>query len=173
MADTDHPAWFCWVSKPNQEHIVCRCLARQGFRVFLPLEPPPPGWQSPVAGERDTRRPLFTGYGFVLFSLLRDRWGPIRNTPGVSRLLTASGSRDDYPAPVPEAVIAELERRPMPDEQGDTLRPGDRARFRLGGFTYEGLCTMTAHDRIAVLLAVLGGERRVWVARADCERVVS
>jgi transcriptional antiterminator RfaH len=157
MADTD-PSWFCWVSKPNQEHVACRGLIRQGFRVFLPLEP-------------QTRRPLFTGYGFVLFSLLCDRWGPIRNTPGVSRLLTASGSRDDYPAPVPEAVIAELEQRPMPAEQDDTVRPGDRVRIRLSGFTYEGLVIMTAHDRVKLLLSVMGGERRVEVERADCERV--
>jgi hypothetical protein len=72
---------------------------------------------------------------------------------------------------VPDAVIAELQQRPMPAEQDNTVRVGDRVRVRLSGFTYEGLVTMTAHDRVALLLSVLGGERRVWVARADCERV--
>jgi transcriptional antiterminator RfaH len=77
------------------------------------------------------------------------------------------------PAKVPDAVIAEIRSR---ERKGaitlpPQLRAGDRVRLLRGPFRdqfaiYAG---MTGRDRVAVLLRLLGGERRILLHRSDVE----
>jgi hypothetical protein len=76
------------------------------------------------------------------------------------------------PAKVPEAVIAEIRSREREGaiELPPKVRLGDRVRVLRGPFRdhlaiYAG---MSGRDRIAVLLRLLGGERRILLPR--CER---
>ena len=91
--------------------------------------------------------------------------------PGVIRLIM-DGSR---PARVPDGVVDELRRREqadglirLPKPRG--LQRGDRVLIREGPFAdriavYAG---MSGAQRVAVLLALLGGEKRV-----TCRRTLS
>ena len=82
-----------------------------------------------------------------------------RWAPGVIRLVLDG----DRPARVPDRVIAELKRRErnglveLPPPPG--LRRGDRVRITRGVFAGQlGLYAgMRGHERVVVLLAVLGG----------------
>ena len=75
------------------------------------------------------------------------------------------------PAKVPDAVIAEIRSRERKGaiELPPEIRPGDQLRVLHGPFCdrfaiYAG---MTRRDRVAVLLRLLGGERRILVHRSD------
>ena len=86
------------------------------------------------------------------------------------------GSR---PARVPDSVIDELRRREqadglirLPKPRG--LQRGDRVLIRDGPFAnlvavYAG---MSGAQRVAVLLALFGGEKRVTLSKDDCRGVI-
>jgi transcriptional antiterminator RfaH len=109
---------------------------------------------------------LFVNYAFVLIEL---QWHRARWAPGVARLVM-DGLQ---PARVPDPVIAELRRRehkgaielaPAPG-----LRRGDQMRILRGPFDgqlglYQG---MRPHERVTVLLTLLGGTCQVTLARAE------
>ena len=112
---------------------------------------------------------LFPGYAFVLIEL---QWHAARWSPGILRLVLDG----DRPAKVPDKVITELKGRernglielPVPPR----FRRGDRVRITGGIFAnqlalFDG---MRPHERVAVLLAVLG---RVELARGDIAGVPS
>jgi hypothetical protein len=79
--------------------------------------------------------------------------------------------RGESPDIVPPGVIEQLRRRQ--DLDGFIELPkrqrGDRIRIRRGPFAgHEGLVAgMSAHERIRVLLGVLGGQSTVIVAERD------
>jgi transcriptional antiterminator RfaH len=103
--------------------------------------------------------PLFPGYLFVAIVL---QWHGARWCPGIAGLCM-DGVR---PARVPDAVIAELrgrERNGLVElAQPRRLQRGDSVRILRGPFRerlalYDG---QTAHERVAVLLQLLGGQQR-------------
>ena len=109
---------------------------------------------------------LFVSYAFVEIEL---QWHRARWAPGVIRLVM-DGLR---PARVPDFVVSELRRR---EHKGaielpklPELAPGDQVRIvrgplrdRLG--LYQG---MKPHERVDVLLQLLGGACRVTLAKGD------
>jgi transcriptional antiterminator RfaH len=112
------------------------------------------------------RRPLlFVNYAFVL---IVEQWWKARYSPGVVRVILDG----DRPARVPEAIIAELKQRERNGliELIKPLRfkPGDPVKVTRGAFTghlglYDG---QAPHERVAVLLALLGGRVRVELPEA-------
>ena len=137
-------------------------LSLAGFTVYLPR----------IAehvirrGRREeVHRPLFPGYCFVL---VIDRWWAIQRSPGVIGLLLNGGC----PASIPDGVIDELRRREQPDglirlPEPRGLRRGDKVLIREGPFAeriaiYAG---MSGAQRVAVLLALFGGEKRVTLSK--------
>jgi transcriptional antiterminator RfaH len=113
---------------------------------------------------------LFPSYAFVLIEL---QWSQARYSPGVVRLVMDGFA----PAIVPDAVVASLKARevsgliellPPPPR----FRRGDYVRVRRGPFANQvGLYAgMKPRDRVAVLLSLLGGSRRVELADADVAR---
>ena len=94
------------------------------------------------------------------------RWLSIDSTIGITRLVR----HGDRPAPVPQAVIDGLKSRE--DESGlvqlnrrPRFLPGDQIRILSGAFSdflglYEGMST---HERVAILLDMLGRKVRVTV----------
>src|SRR5262249_48975008 len=118
----------------------------------------------------EVRPPLFPGYAFVAIEL---QWHTARWTVGVLGLIMGGIS----PARVPDSVIAELKGRErnglieLPKPRG--LRAGDTVRVLRGPFAghfalYAG---MAPHERVAVLLALLGGQQRVILPKGDVEAV--
>jgi transcription antitermination factor NusG len=110
--------------------------------------------------------PLFPSY---LFVHIGDRgWWDVRWSIGVAAVVMSG----EQPAKLGDAVIAELKGR----EQGGLvtlpepprLRPGDQVRIVRGALAgLPGLVDgLRPHERVAVLLAVLG---RVTLSAADVE----
>jgi transcriptional antiterminator RfaH len=108
---------------------------------------------------------LFPSYIFVT---IEAQWHAVRWTPGIASLVMHAG----IPAHVPDRIIAEIKSR---ERNGlvelERFRPGDLIVVRRGLFEgraglYAG---MSGTERVVVLLALLGAQRRVAVPVADVE----
>jgi transcriptional antiterminator RfaH len=139
------------------------CLSKvNGFEIYSPRIRPA------RARRGDDTRPLFPGYAFVL---IISQWWAARWSPGIIRLVM-DGLQ---PARVPDRVISELRRREhdgaieLPTPPG--LRAGDRVKILRGPFQGRfGLyADMKLHQRVEVLLALLGSQQRVTLPRSGIE----
>lgn len=76
--------WHLIYSKAQQEGIARINLEQQNYPVYLPM-----CWvQKRVRGVyRTITEPMFPRYLFVQLDALKDDWGPIRSTRGVSHLV--------------------------------------------------------------------------------------
>jgi transcriptional antiterminator RfaH len=157
--------WAAAQLKPNRERVALHFLALAGFETYLPRLR-----EHRVRGGRrvETSPPLFPGYAFLVIRL---QWVNACYLPGVSRLVL----HGERPARVPDRIIDELRSRErnglieLPKPRG--LHVGDRVRVRQGPFTghlalYAG---QAAHERVAVLLSLLGGQTRAELPKADVE----
>lgn len=163
--------WYVVQTQHRGEAQAARELTSQAFEVFLPR------YQKKCSHARKVTlvaAPLFPNYLFVRLDPQHQRWRSINGTRGVIRVIASR----DGPMPVPDALIAVLRTRL--DAHGFvtmSLRPGfapgEAIRIRSGSFAesiglFEGF---RDHDRVAVLLELLGGKVRVvldevWVERA-------
>ena len=158
--------WCCAQTEPQRERLACHTLALAGYRIYQPLL-------------RETRRshgrkivatpPLFPSFLFVW--VVRG-WWDARWSPGVVRLIMDGL----LPARVPDAVIAELRGR----ERGGFIelpRPrglvGMKVRVLQGPLKEQIglLAALRPHERVLVLLQLLGGERPIELARSAVEAV--
>jgi len=115
-----------------------------------------------------TLTPLFLGYVFVR---VIDQWHAIVRCPGVARLVRGGG---DSPARVADQIIAELRSREtngVIELSRRGLMLGDRVR--VGGGPFRGQLGLYAgrapHERVLILLALLGGERQITLPAGDVE----
>jgi transcriptional antiterminator RfaH len=156
-----NPRWFVAHTQPSAEAKAAANLERQGFGVYVPRY---------LKRRRHARRvelvaaPLFPRYVFVAVDLAAQRWRSIYSTVGVARLVC----NGDDPAAVPDAVVGALKSRE--DARGfikldsrPGFRPGERVRVLDGAFSsclglFDG---MADHERIAILLDLLGRKVRV------------
>jgi transcriptional antiterminator RfaH len=131
-------------------------LRQAGFETYAPRLRE----QRIAHGRKVTRTPLlFPGYLFVWIEL---QWHAARWSPGVVRIVLNGGT----PAAVPDGVIADLKARETGGlidlPRAPKFRPGDRLRVIHGPFAgHVGLYAGKPHERIEVLLAILGGSQ--WV----------
>jgi transcriptional antiterminator RfaH len=159
--------WACAQLRPQQTRLALYCLQLEGFTVYVPrlrVRRARRGRDVEVAPL------LFPGYAFVAIEL---QWRAAHYAPGVIRLVQDG----QQPARVPDAVIAELKGRErdglieLPKPR--VLRVGDPVRVLRGPFAnhlalYDG---MQPRDRVAILLALLGGQQRVTLPKGDIEIV--
>ena len=149
----------------SHERYALHRLAALGYTTYFPRLR-----VRRVRGGRkiETAPPLFPGYAFVLIEL---QWHAARWAPGTLGLVMSGG----LPVRVADAVIDEIRSR----ERGGLVnlpklpepRPGSHIRILRGPFQghlglYEG---MQPHERVMVLLALLGGQQRVSLAQRDIE----
>jgi transcriptional antiterminator RfaH len=151
----------------RREASATHFLGLAGFEVYLPRLRE----HRTVRGRKVAKEPpLFPGYAFVLIVA---QWYSARWCPGVVTLIMDGVG----PARVPDRVIAEIRSRergglielPKPPR----LRRGDRVRITSGAFTdhlaiYQG---QAAHERVAVLLQLLGGRQRTELPATAVEAV--
>jgi transcriptional antiterminator RfaH len=157
--------WACALVEPQQERAAQHFLSLNGFESYCPRL-------------RVTRRshgrqvvskpPLFPSYVFVVIA---DKWWSARWCPHVRRLILNGMT----PAVVPDRVIAEIQSRERNGliELPPRLKCGDPVRILRGPFRehlalYQG---QSGHERVAVLLSLLGGQHRVTLPRGDIEAV--
>ena len=161
--------WACAQVEPRRERLASHCLGLAGYEIYQPL----------LREQRRRRHgsrkitvtpPLFPGYLFVW--VVRG-WWDARWSPGVVRLIMDGL----LPARVPDAVIGEIRSR----ERGGFveltkprgLRPGMRVRVVSGPLSEQigMLAALRPHERVLVLLQLLGGQQRVELARNAIEAV--
>jgi transcriptional antiterminator RfaH len=157
--------WACAQLQPQRERLALHCLAVGGYTVYRPLLR-----QSRVSrGRRVEATPaLFPGYAFVLIEL---QWHAARWAPDVVRIVLDGAA----PARVSDGVIDEIRSRERGGlvELPPRLRRGDAVRILRGPFR-EQLALyqeQAPHERVAVLLALLGGQRRLTLRAGDVEAV--
>jgi transcriptional antiterminator RfaH len=162
--------WACAQTEPHREAAATHFLGLAGYQVYCPRL----RLIRPRRGRKVVSHPpLFPGY---LFVAIVAGWWNARWCPGIVKLL-ANG---DAPMPVPESLIAEIKGRergglvelPKPPSG---LHVGDKVRITAGAFSghlglYQG---MRPHERVLVLLTLLGGQSRVELGRAAIEPVRS
>ena len=146
--------------------MALHCLALNGFEVYCPLLRE----QLRRRGRKIVRTPpLFPGYAFVL---VVSGWWNARWSPGVVRLIM-DGLQ---PAPVPDAVISEIRSREhsgLIELPKLRFEPGARVRVLQGPLQDQIglLAALRPHERVLVLLQLLGGQQRVELARSSIEAV--
>lgn len=158
------PRWYVVSSYAQAERRAAHALTRQGYETYLPTL---------IIQRRDRvirsllhriEAPLFPAYLFIRLDL-RDPWGPVRNTPGVFRLLTTA---DNIPEPVSETVIDALQagdalrRLPLPDTV--LYRPGAPVKCLYGPFQGQDAVIISAATTTArIALPMLGAIREIVV----------
>jgi transcriptional antiterminator RfaH len=161
MSGTIDTHWYVVQTQVNGEVKAAQNLLRQGFEIYLPRY---------LKHRRHARKvdfvakPLFPRYMFVAIDMAAQRWRAIQSTQGVSHLVC----NGEEPAAVPDGVLGALRARE--DERGfvrmeakPAFAPGDKVRVLAGAFMdnsglFDG---MGDHDRVAILLEMLGRKVRV------------
>jgi transcription antitermination factor NusG len=153
----------------NRERLAIHCLGLAGFTTYFPHLRE----QRIVRGRKVEIHPaLFPNYGFVL---VVSGWWHARWCPGVQSLVS-NGGRE--PARVPEAVIAGIRAREvngLVELPKRNPRPGDPVRVICGPLSgLEGLYAGQApHERVAILLTLLGSLQRVTLPENQIDVVIS
>jgi transcriptional antiterminator RfaH len=153
-APANPPYWHIVYTKPRQELRALQQLQQQQFEVFLPT----------IAVERRQRgrllvvdEALFSRYLFIRFDHNRAPWHRIRNTLGVSSLLTIGTE----PAQISDAMVQSLMQRTQAPlalyQQGDPVHVVDGP--------FSGLEGIFAHKdgemRAMVLIELLNKTQRL------------
>jgi len=151
--------WSCARLQARRENLAVHFLKLNEFETYCPR-----------IRERRVRHgrwvevtpPLFPGYCFVQIRL---QWSRARWAPGVAMLLMDG----NQPARVPDTLIEQIRKREvrgLVELPRPGLKRGDRVRITRGAFEgrlalFDG---MKPHERVEVLLTLLGGAQRVTLA---------
>jgi transcriptional antiterminator RfaH len=151
--------WHLLRTKAGEERRARDQISRLATEVLLPLvRVQVRRWERLT----ETVAALFPGYLFARFDIERD-YNQLRYTRGVRQIVCFGGE----PAPVPAWIIEELKLRCANGPIHLAVRgfvPGERVIVTSGPFRqFEGIFErrLTGPERVAVLLSVMGGERRV------------
>src|SRR5215831_244995 len=158
--------WACAQVEPRRERLASYTLGLAGYEIYQPLLREQRRGRS---CRKITVTPsLFPGY---LFLWVVRGWWNARWSPGVVRLIMDGL----VPAHVPDAIINEIRSR----ERGGFvellkprgLRPGMRVRVISGPLSEQIglLAVLRPHERVLVLLQMLGGQQRVELAQSAIE----
>ena len=159
--------WACAQLEPQRTALALHCLGLNGFEVYCPRLRE----QRRSFGRKIVRTPLlFPNYVFVL---VISGWWEARWSAGVRRLVMDG----EHPARVPDAVISEIKSRQcnglveLPKPRG--FAPGMRVKVLQGPLREQIglLAALRPHERVLVLLQLLGGQQRVELARNAIEAI--
>jgi transcriptional antiterminator RfaH len=158
--------WCAAQLESGHINFALHCLERLGYEIYAPRL----RTYRVSHGRKIQERPLLF-WPYVFVGIL-EQWHAARWAPGVVRLVMAG---DTAPARVPDGIIGALKAREKRGAIELTQRPqfrrGDRVRILQGPFSghlaiYAG---MKPHERVEVLLALLGSERQVVLPKSDVE----
>ncbi len=163
MTAQQRPRWYVVQTQVNAEHKAAFNLDQQGFTTYLPRYLKR---RSHARKVDMVPRPLFPRYLFVAIDLAAQRWRAIHSTLGVSHLVCCN----DRPASVADDVVDALKARENESgfirlESRTRFSPGDRVRI-VDGALVDSLALVegvSGHDRVALLLDLLGRQVRVLV----------
>src|SRR5262249_5232878 len=139
-----------------------------GFSVYIPRIRE----RHAKGGRRIERlRPLFPSYAFI--ALRGGRWWNARWCVGVAAVIMSGAEPARVSARIVDAIRARECNGLVVWPERSTLKPGDHVRVLAGPLQGQlGLYAgQRPHERCLVLLALLGGQQRVELARGDVEAV--
>ena len=151
--------WFVIQFKPNSHYQAKKNLNRQGFKTFLPLHDTTSRKASRFV---KSTKPLFPGYMFVSFNKTEDKWHKIKNTYGVSRLITFNSSLKS----IPSTFVDNLMKRY--DSSGKLIpilkmKKGDKVAILEGPFA-NFIATVEKYEseqRIWLLMDLMGRKAKI------------
>jgi transcriptional antiterminator RfaH len=156
--------WAAAQLSRQRERLALHCLGLNGFTVYYPRLR-----ERRLRNGRhvETTPALFPGYGFVAIEL---QWRAAHYCPGVIRLVM-DGLQ---PARVPDAAIEAIRKRErdgLIELPKQSLVRGQRVRVLRGPFLeaiglFDGV---NGHERVHILLSLLGASRRVTLSKDDVE----
>lgn len=161
MADKP-TSWIVARVRPNQLSRAVFNVEKQGCEAYVPM--------LAVRKRRQwSAEPLFPGYLFVRPA--NPAWMFLRSTVGILDVLMVG---DERPAWLPDLEIQQLKAR----EDNGVIKPrslgftmGDKVRVNKGAVSLDAIVDgMAAHDRVFVLLQVLGRWTRAEVALDDLQK---
>jgi transcriptional antiterminator RfaH len=155
--------WVCAQLEPQRTALALHCLGLNGFEVYCPRIRE----QRRSHGRKIVRTPmLFLNYTFVT---IISGWWNARWSPGVVRLIMDG----EQPARVSDQIVAEIRSRERNGLVELPIAPGMRVRVISGPLCDQiGLLgALRPHERVLVLLQLLGGQQRVELARNAIEAV--
>lgn len=170
-SETARQRWLCVRTQPRKELFAAENLKMQSYRYYLPT------LMRTVRHARKVtkvRSALFPSYLFVEIDLDVQQWRPIRSTFGVSNLVM----QNDRPKLVPRGVVETLQEATNGDGHIDfrhDVQIGQDVRMLSGPFfnLVGKLEALDDRGRVAVLLDILGGQRRVFAERTALQPVKS
>lgn len=137
-----------------------RKLAEQGYEVFLPSFTL---WTKARAKWSKKQVVMFPRYAFVRCGRPQQGIGPIRSTPGVTKLVSFGYLFATLGDETVEAirVLSERQARAISGDQAP-FEAGDAVRICDGPLKgLSGIVSSVASDRVNVLLTLLGREKAV------------
>jgi transcriptional antiterminator RfaH len=161
--------WACARLELRREAVAQHFLKLNGYETYIPRVRE----QRLRRGKRiETISPLFPAYAFIV---IEQQWHRARWSIGVTALIMDG----EHPSRVPDQVIAGIRAREvrgaveLPKSSG--LKPGDHVKILGGPFRgHLAFCArMKSHQRVEVLLALLGSHQRVILPRADVEALAA
>jgi transcriptional antiterminator RfaH len=161
--------WYAIHTKPRQEAVAQRTLAREGVETFFPK----------LKRKRTIRRvrrwvtgPLFPNYIFARFDLVGSA-RLVKYANGVANIVSFGGK----PAPVDEHILGSIRAHGQDDVvtiKPPELRQGDPVRIQEGPLTgLEGIFEREVSDseRVVILLQTIASRARVELSREQIERI--
>lgn len=164
MSEVGHD-WYLVQSKVKHEQTACLNLERQGFEVYCPMAMVSRRTRS---GYVDQLQPMFSRYVFIRLIDLNQGWYTVKNTRGVSRLVTFGGQ----PGCLADAIVQAIRDKEISMQGKPAEFPiavGDHVKVFQGVFSgYEGVVqSMDGSERISLLLKCAEAYTHLSLSRND------
>lgn len=156
--------WYVIYTKPRQEQLAVDNLLRQRYQVYFPKIKQ---LKRSRGRQQAQFEPLFPRYLFLQPESAAHSISPVRSTLGVSTLVRFGMELAAMRAETLHA-IREFETRhnAARDEDISPFQPGVRIHIAAGPLAgMEGLISHVSHERIIVLMQLLGQDTRVNLSR--------
>lgn len=152
--------WYVVHTKVRQEQTACDNLSRQGFTVYLPRIKVLKRIRN---RQQVQQEPLFPRYLFLQPGSGAHSIASVRSTLGVATIVRF-GQEPAVMRPQTLKSIRDFEtcRNAARDEDISPFQPGKQIRVAAGPLTgMEGLISDVSHERVVVLMQLLGQDTRV------------
>jgi transcriptional antiterminator RfaH len=160
MSQEANLPWYVAHTKVRQEQVALDNLVRQGYAAYLPRIK----ILKRIRGRQQTQlEPMFPRYMFFQPESAAHSIAAVRSTLGITAIVRFG----QEPAVMrPEALESirdfEARRNAACDEDISPFRPGERIRVAAGPLAgLEGLISDVSHERVVVLMHLLGQDTRV------------
>ena len=154
--------WYLIYTKPKQEKLAEVHLARQGYRIYLPLFR---SLQRRQGRYQAVVEPMFSRYLFICLNASTDNWAPIRSTRGVASLVRFGGVPAKVPTQLIKLLIESEHNGAGEQPKAPEFKQGDNIQILDGVMAgYQGIVeAKNSTKRVTVLLDIVGKAMKVEV----------